>query len=222
MAKTSMINREAKRAKLAKQHAAKRDALKQVIASQDASYEDKMAAATKLQKLPRDLASLRESLARLAGLRAPLADSPAPLIGQLFDELETPYPALELLVRAVAAHDDRTFDQDRVGEQRVEPLFLAQRLAGVVFLERLFAAAHQFGGPHAELLQHGLQFLAARRGLQVFDDARRDALAGDDLAGRTALRAAGVVVDDDVFLVAGHDASMKVERTTATCSAAGP
>ena len=52
---------------------------------------------------PRDLASLRESLARLAGLRAPLADSPAPLIGQLFDELETPYPALELLVRAVAA-----------------------------------------------------------------------------------------------------------------------
>ena len=60
MAKTSMINREAKRAKLAKQHAAKRDALKQVIASQDASYEDKMAAATKLQKLPRDSSPARQ------------------------------------------------------------------------------------------------------------------------------------------------------------------
>ena len=60
MAKTSMINREAKRAKLAKQHAAKRDALKQVIASQDASYEDKMAAATKLQKLPRDSSPSRQ------------------------------------------------------------------------------------------------------------------------------------------------------------------
>ena len=46
MAKTSMINREAKRAKLAKQHAAKREALKKVIASHDASYEEKMAAAT--------------------------------------------------------------------------------------------------------------------------------------------------------------------------------
>ena len=60
MAKTSMINREAKRAKLAKQHAAKRDALKKVIASQDASYEDKMAAATKLQKLPRDASPSRQ------------------------------------------------------------------------------------------------------------------------------------------------------------------
>jgi DNA mismatch repair protein MutS len=52
---------------------------------------------------PRDLASLRESLARLDGLRAPLADSPAPLIAQLFGELATPYPALELLTRAIAA-----------------------------------------------------------------------------------------------------------------------
>ena len=52
---------------------------------------------------PRDLASLRESLARLDGLRAPLANSPAPLIAELFAELATPYPALELLVRAIAA-----------------------------------------------------------------------------------------------------------------------
>lgn len=61
MAKTSMINREAKRAKLAKQHATKRDALKKIISSQDASYEDKMAAATKLQKLPRDSSPSRQT-----------------------------------------------------------------------------------------------------------------------------------------------------------------
>jgi small subunit ribosomal protein S14 len=54
MAKTSMINREVKRAKLAKQHAAKREALKKVISSQDASYEEKLEASAKLQKLPRD------------------------------------------------------------------------------------------------------------------------------------------------------------------------
>ena len=54
MAKTSMVNRDIKRAKLSKKYAAKREALKKVIASHDASYEDKMAAATKLQKLPRD------------------------------------------------------------------------------------------------------------------------------------------------------------------------
>jgi small subunit ribosomal protein S14 len=61
MAKTSMINREVKRAKLAKQHGAKRDALKKIIASQDASYEDKMAAAVKLQKLPRDSSPARQT-----------------------------------------------------------------------------------------------------------------------------------------------------------------
>ena len=61
MAKTSMINREAKRAKLAKQHAAKRDALKKIITSQDASYEEKMDAATKLQKLPRDSSPSRQT-----------------------------------------------------------------------------------------------------------------------------------------------------------------
>jgi small subunit ribosomal protein S14 len=60
MAKTSMINREVKRAKLAKQHAAKREALKKIISSQDASYEDKMDAAVKLQKLPRDSSPSRQ------------------------------------------------------------------------------------------------------------------------------------------------------------------
>ena len=61
MAKTSMVNRETKRAKLAKKFAAKREALKKVIASHDASYEDKMAAATKLQKLPRDSSPSRQT-----------------------------------------------------------------------------------------------------------------------------------------------------------------
>ena len=54
MAKTSMVNREVKRAKLAKQHGAKRDALKKIISSTTASYEEKMEAVVKLQKLPRD------------------------------------------------------------------------------------------------------------------------------------------------------------------------
>jgi small subunit ribosomal protein S14 len=60
MAKTSMVNREVKRAKLAKQHGAKRDALKKVISSQTASYEEKMEAVVKLQKLPRDSSESRQ------------------------------------------------------------------------------------------------------------------------------------------------------------------
>ncbi|MDQ3040732.1 MAG: 30S ribosomal protein S14, partial [Pseudomonadota bacterium] len=42
MAKTSMINRDLKRTKLAKKYAGKRDALKKILSSQDASYEEKM------------------------------------------------------------------------------------------------------------------------------------------------------------------------------------
>jgi len=60
MAKTSMINREIKRKKLAKQHGAKRVALKKVISSTTASYEEKIEAATKLQKLPRDSSESRQ------------------------------------------------------------------------------------------------------------------------------------------------------------------
>ena len=41
MAKSSMINREVKRAKLAAKYAAKREELKKVIASPTASYEEK-------------------------------------------------------------------------------------------------------------------------------------------------------------------------------------
>lgn len=54
MAKTSMVNREVKRAKLVKKFAARREALKKVIVSESASYEERMDAATRLQKLPRD------------------------------------------------------------------------------------------------------------------------------------------------------------------------
>ena len=54
MAKTSMINRDIKRKKLVKKHAAKRTALKATIASTSASYDEKMEAVTKLMKLPRD------------------------------------------------------------------------------------------------------------------------------------------------------------------------
>ena len=60
MAKTSMVNREAKREKLARKYAAKREALKKVISSQTASYEEKMEAAAKLQKLPRDSSPVRQ------------------------------------------------------------------------------------------------------------------------------------------------------------------
>ena len=60
MAKTSMINRDIKRAKLAKQHGAKRDALKKIISSVTASYEEKVEAAVKLQKLPRDSSPCRQ------------------------------------------------------------------------------------------------------------------------------------------------------------------
>jgi small subunit ribosomal protein S14 len=55
-----MINREVKRKKLNKQHGAKRLALKKIISSATASYEEKIEAATKLQKLPRDSSESRQ------------------------------------------------------------------------------------------------------------------------------------------------------------------
>ena len=60
MAKTSMVNREIKRAKLIKRHGAKREALKAIISSTTASYEEKMEAVVKLQKLPRDSSESRQ------------------------------------------------------------------------------------------------------------------------------------------------------------------
>ena len=61
MAKTSMVNRETKRAKLAKKFAARREALKKTVSSQSASYEEKMDAAVKLQKLPRYSSESRQT-----------------------------------------------------------------------------------------------------------------------------------------------------------------
>jgi len=60
MAKTSMIERELKRAKLVKKHAQKREDLKKVLKSETASYEEKLEASVKLQKLPRDSSPSRQ------------------------------------------------------------------------------------------------------------------------------------------------------------------
>lgn len=60
MAKTSMVNRDIKRVKLAKKFADKRAALKKIVSSTDASFEDKIAAAEKLSKLPRDSSPCRQ------------------------------------------------------------------------------------------------------------------------------------------------------------------
>ncbi len=52
---------------------------------------------------PRDLSSLRDSLQRLSELRAPLATTAAPLLGELYEHLATPVSALDLLSRAILA-----------------------------------------------------------------------------------------------------------------------
>ena len=61
MAKTSMVNRDIKRKKLVAKHATKRAELKKIISSTTASYEEKMEAAVKLQKLPRDSSPSRQT-----------------------------------------------------------------------------------------------------------------------------------------------------------------
>ena len=60
MAKTSMINRDIKRTKLVKKHAAKRAELKKIVSSPKSSYDEKMEAQSKLQKLPRDASPVRQ------------------------------------------------------------------------------------------------------------------------------------------------------------------
>jgi small subunit ribosomal protein S14 len=59
MAKTSMVNREIKREKLANKYRAKRAELKKVISSVTASYEEKEQAVATLSKLPRDSSPCR-------------------------------------------------------------------------------------------------------------------------------------------------------------------
>lgn len=60
MAKTSMIAREDKRARLVAKYAAKRAAIKAVLADQNASDDDKWQAQIQLQKLPRDASPTRQ------------------------------------------------------------------------------------------------------------------------------------------------------------------
>ncbi|HMH68119.1 MAG TPA: 30S ribosomal protein S14 [Pinirhizobacter sp.] len=60
MAKTSMVNRDIKRTKLVKKYAVKRAELKALVLSSTASYEEKMEAQAKLQKLPRDASPSRQ------------------------------------------------------------------------------------------------------------------------------------------------------------------
>ncbi|OYW61685.1 MAG: 30S ribosomal protein S14 [Rhodobacterales bacterium 12-65-15] len=59
MAKKSMVNREVKRAKLVKQHASKRAALKAVIYDQAKPVEDRFKATLKLAELPRNSSATR-------------------------------------------------------------------------------------------------------------------------------------------------------------------
>jgi small subunit ribosomal protein S14 len=59
MAKKSMVNREVKRAKLVKQHASKRAALKAVINDQAKPVEERFKASIKLAELPRNSSAVR-------------------------------------------------------------------------------------------------------------------------------------------------------------------
>ena len=60
MAKTSMIERETRRLKVAARYAKKRAALKSTILSVKATDEEKWEAQIKLQKLPRDASPTRQ------------------------------------------------------------------------------------------------------------------------------------------------------------------
>jgi small subunit ribosomal protein S14 len=68
MAKTSMVEREKKRAVLNKKFREKRDALKEAILDVNTSAEDKWEAVQKLQLLPRDSSiSRRRNRCRMCG-----------------------------------------------------------------------------------------------------------------------------------------------------------
>jgi small subunit ribosomal protein S14 len=59
MAKTSMINRETKRAKLVDRYAKKRERLKEIIRKPTSSPAEREAAVAQLQALPRDSSPIR-------------------------------------------------------------------------------------------------------------------------------------------------------------------
>jgi small subunit ribosomal protein S14 len=60
MAKTSMVERERRRAKIVKKYAATRAELKELIRSPRTSHDDRLAAQVKLQSLPRDASPSRQ------------------------------------------------------------------------------------------------------------------------------------------------------------------
>jgi len=60
MAKTNMVEREKRRAKIAKKYAAKRAQLKELIRSPRTSADDRAAAQVKMQSLPRDASPSRQ------------------------------------------------------------------------------------------------------------------------------------------------------------------
>jgi small subunit ribosomal protein S14 len=60
MAKTSMVMRERRRAKIVKRYAAQRAALKEQIRSPRTSQDDRAAAQVKLQQMPRDASKSRQ------------------------------------------------------------------------------------------------------------------------------------------------------------------
>jgi small subunit ribosomal protein S14 len=60
MAKTNMVMREKRRAKIVKQYAAKRAQLKELIRSPNTSPDDRAAAQVKLQQQPRDASASRK------------------------------------------------------------------------------------------------------------------------------------------------------------------
>ena len=66
MAKTSMVEREKKRAKLVKKYAAKRAELKRAAVDPKLSLDERMDAQTKLQKLPRDASPTRQRVSNVA------------------------------------------------------------------------------------------------------------------------------------------------------------
>lgn len=60
MAKVGMIEREKKREKLARKYRGKREALKAIIKNPESTYEERMDAVERLQKLPRNSCPVRK------------------------------------------------------------------------------------------------------------------------------------------------------------------
>jgi small subunit ribosomal protein S14 len=60
MAKTSMVEREKRRAKIVKRYATRRAQLKELIRSPKTSPEERAAAQTRLQAMPRDASASRQ------------------------------------------------------------------------------------------------------------------------------------------------------------------